>query len=73
MRSTYTYATLEVSNAAFKEIIEKLRTAGYADQFVERGNNVDIDMHGIALVTKCNHDWNGGEMLCIRCGVELEK
>lgn len=26
---TYTYATLEVSNAAFKEIIEKLRAAGY--------------------------------------------
>lgn len=78
-RSTYTYATLEVSNMAFKEIIDKLRVAGYENQFVERNNGVEIDMHGIALVTKCDHDYAGGlskldePFYCIRCGGRLDK
>jgi hypothetical protein len=77
MRTTHTYATLEVSNSAFKEIIDKLRSAGYASQFIERGNSVDIDMHGIALTTKCEHDWRAEPgkppFFCIRCGGRLEK
>jgi hypothetical protein len=53
---TYTYATLEVSQACYDEIKAKLEAAGYQDQFhkgtgAARGH-VLIDMHGIALVTK---------------------
>lgn len=49
--STYTYALLEVSPAAYEEIKTKLEAAGYADQFHEQDDGkVAIDMHGIALV-----------------------
>jgi hypothetical protein len=48
---TYTYATLEVSHAAYSEIKEKLEKAGYSDQFHNDhdGDGLVIDMHGIAL------------------------
>jgi len=51
IRSTYTYAILEVSHAAYTEIKEKLKAAGYSDQFHDGrdGDGVVIDMHGIAL------------------------
>lgn len=45
MRTTYTYAVLEVSDAAYDEIAEKLIAAGYAHVF----HNGVMDMHGIAL------------------------
>ena len=48
MKSTHTYAVLEISPAAFLEIADKLREAGYHHCFVETGECV-IDMHGIAL------------------------
>lgn len=51
IRSTYTYAILEVSHAAYQEIKDKLAAAGYSDQFHDDGDEdgVVIDMHGIAL------------------------
>lgn len=43
---TYTYATLEISRAAYDEIYEKLKAAGYDSAIEDEGL---IDMHGIAL------------------------
>lgn len=43
---THTYAILEVSPAAYEEIAEKLRSAGYGHVFAGDGT---IDMHGIGL------------------------
>lgn len=45
MRSTHTYAVMEVSEAAFREIEEKLRDAGYTWSL----HDGTLDMHGIAL------------------------
>lgn len=47
MRSTYTFATLEVSAAAYLEIRAKLEEADYQHAIREDGA---IDMHGIGLV-----------------------
>lgn len=51
IRSTYTYAILEVSHAIYLEIKDKLMAAGYSNQFHDDrdGDGVVIDMHGIAL------------------------
>ena len=46
--STYTYATMEISKAAWDEIAEKLKEAGYTQAFHDFGRV--LDMHGIALV-----------------------
>lgn len=47
---TYTYAVLDVSEAAYNEIAAKLRAAGYSHVFDKRRGEKDlIDMHGIAL------------------------
>lgn len=43
---TYTYAELEISRAAWDEIAQKLRAAGYDHAFVDENT---IDMHGIGL------------------------
>lgn len=51
---TYTYAILDVSPKAYREIKEKLEEAGYEDQFHEDGGRIVLDMHGIALAAK--HD-----------------
>lgn len=45
MRSTHTVATLQVSAAAFNEIADKLRAAGYDHAFVDGL----IDMTGIGI------------------------
>ena len=55
VRQTHTYATLEVSAAAYDEIADKLKHAGYAHAFMrEVGARPEqpetIDMHGIGLV-----------------------
>lgn len=42
---SHTYVVLEVSKAAFEEIREKLKEAGYEHAF----HDELIDMHGIAL------------------------
>jgi hypothetical protein len=44
----HTFATLEVSAAAFAEVAQKLRAAGYDHAFVDEA----LDMHGIALVVE---------------------
>jgi hypothetical protein len=48
---TYTFATLEVSKAAYDEIRAKLIEAGY-DHAIrqDRGDVETVDMNGIALV-----------------------
>ena len=55
--TTHTYATLEVSEAAFKEIKRRIRRATgnhnrCSDRLCEDGFQPSIDMGGIALVTK---------------------
>lgn len=44
---THTYALLEISQAAYDEIRQKLREAGYQHAF---GDDGEIDMHGIAVI-----------------------
>ena len=46
IRTTYTFATLEISKAAYDEIHAKLKEAGYEHTFHEDGV---IHMHGIGL------------------------
>lgn len=48
---TYTYAILEISQAAFDEIADKLRDADYHRAFRRKNHEPDIsiDMHGIAV------------------------
>jgi hypothetical protein len=49
LRQTHTYAILDISAAAYREIHDALRVAGYADQFsIDDGREI-IDMHGIAV------------------------
>lgn len=49
LRTTHTYAILEVSEQAYREIRERLKAAGYAHAFHEDDGREVIDMHGIAL------------------------
>ncbi len=49
MKSTRTYALLEVSPAAYAEIRAKLMAAGYEHAFHVDERGEAIDMHGIAL------------------------
>ena len=51
MRSTYTYAILDLSPSAFEEIRSKLLAAGYGDQFHQERGRAVIDMHGIAVAS----------------------
>lgn len=51
-KTAHTYAILEISEAAYREIRGKLEEAGYAHAFHLRDDQGDgevIDMHGIAL------------------------
>lgn len=45
-KETHTYATLEVSGAAYDEIANKLKAADYGHAFMDDGA---IDMHGIGI------------------------
>jgi hypothetical protein len=47
LRQTHTYVTMEISSAAWEEIAQKMREAGYDHVFMDDG---EIDMHGIAVV-----------------------
>ena len=50
---THTVATMEVSAAAFDEIADRMREAGYDHAFLrikKDGKAAIIDMHGIGLV-----------------------
>lgn len=46
MRSTHTYVILELSESAYREIREKLESAGYQHAIASNGT---IDMHGIGV------------------------
>lgn len=46
---THTYAILKISAAAYKEIADKLRAAGYHENFDKDDGAEVIDMHGIAI------------------------
>ena len=48
MTRTYTYATLEISKAAWDEIAEKLKEAGHYQALHDYGRC--LDMQGIGLV-----------------------
>jgi hypothetical protein len=50
-RTTHTYVILEISDAAFQEIKEKLEKAGYQHAFHEDEGRTVIDMHGIAVAS----------------------
>lgn len=53
MKSTRTYAILDVSPSAHKEIAEALRAAGYDHAIHEDDEHgVIVDMHGIAIAEK---------------------
>lgn len=57
--ATHTYVTLDISEAAYYEIYDKLRQAGYDHCFHESDSGSKtpvIDMHGLALVKeeKCS-------------------
>ena len=46
---TYTYVILEISQAAYDEIANKLKEAGYSEGFQHNDGRRVIDMHGIAI------------------------
>lgn len=52
MRTTHTYAILEVSAAAYEEIRALLEAAGYQHAF----HDDVIDMHGIALQARAGDE-----------------
>jgi hypothetical protein len=43
---THTYVIMELSEAAYREIADQMRAAGYDHAF---GKDGEIDMHGIAV------------------------
>ncbi len=47
---TRTYVELEISEAAYNEIAEKLRKADYGHVFIKNRQHELINMYGIALV-----------------------
>lgn len=47
---TRTYVELEISEAAYNEIAEKLRKADYGHVFIGRDHHELMDMHGISLL-----------------------
>jgi hypothetical protein len=48
----HTYAILEIGQAAYAEIRDKLEVAGYQHAFHKDGSIEVIDMHGIAVQAK---------------------
>jgi hypothetical protein len=51
IRSTYTYALLEVAPEVYAEIRKQLDAAGYGHAFHQDDDRGEvIDMHGLALV-----------------------
>lgn len=52
MRTTHTYAILEVAPEIYKQIHKQLKEAGYDHAFHTNGDDHVIDMNGIALKAK---------------------
>lgn len=88
MRTTRTFAVMEVSTATFKEIHAKLKEAGYDHAINQESDHLYLDMHGIALCEHVNafepceedkHEWMRirSEIItegemCKRCGITRE-
>jgi hypothetical protein len=51
MKTTHTYALLEISAPAFNEIAQKLKAAGYNQAFTGKA---ELDMHGIGIAPDPN-------------------
>lgn len=49
LRTTHTFAILELSSQAYEEIKKKLLEAGYSHAIMEDGGREVIDMHGIGV------------------------
>lgn len=73
---TYTYAVLEITPCAYKEIREKLAEAGYSHAFHREDGREVTDMHGIALTAPpipdlaSGHDCGPDTCACFRRGLE---
>lgn len=52
MRTTHTVALLQLSTAAYKEIADKMKAAGYDHAFNETDGVVFIDMGGIGVTSQ---------------------
>ena len=50
MRSTHTFALMEVSPSTFEEVREKLAAAGYDHALISEGGKLHLDMQGVAFV-----------------------
>ena len=51
MKSTHTFATLQISNWAYAEIEMQLRAAGYHHAFIKQDGRTIIDLNGIGVFT----------------------
>lgn len=60
IRSTYTYATMEVTQAVFDEVKARLVEADYKHALHDNGNT--LDMHGLALVAMPERKLEGGTL-----------
>lgn len=58
---THTYATLEVSAAAYDEVKSRLLAVDYGHTINDEG---EIDMHGIALVRESDSSGSVKESSC---------
>jgi hypothetical protein len=69
---TYTYVIMHLSPAAYEEIAEKMRTAGYGHVFHESRGETVIDMHGIAVAAGPDEKPRPIDMIlyCPRCGTQ---
>lgn len=50
LTSTHTFALLEVSQSTYDEIAAKLKDAGYEHVFIDEGEYIALDMHGIGII-----------------------
>ena len=63
---TNSYVKLKVSTPTYNEIYKLLEAAGYADQFIDKGGKILVNMHGLALERDESHDDD-----CMDCGVSV--
>lgn len=68
MRTTHTYAVLQISKEAYQEIRDKLEQNGYEHQF----HGDLVDMHGLAIqpLPEVCIDCGAGKVCCKHCGTE---
>ncbi|MGH7166521.1 MAG: hypothetical protein ACREIS_13470 [Nitrospiraceae bacterium] len=59
IRTTYTYAIMVLSPAAYREVRQNLVDAGYDHSIQEGSEGEVLDMHGIALMESEEEDDGG--------------